>query len=156
MGAPLAMDAGGGAMIVVGFDGSEPSVAALRWAADEAALRGVELHVLRAWSLVEELSAALSDGDLIGPVPPVKELEVNARQRLEDDVAAVLPAERRLGIRCRAQRNHAVTKLVEASADADLLVVGPRGHGRVAGLVLGSVSLACVHQAKCPVVVVQG
>jgi hypothetical protein len=63
------MDAGGGTMIVVGFDGSEPSGAALRWAADEAALRGVELHVLRAWSLVEELSAALSNGDLIGPVP---------------------------------------------------------------------------------------
>jgi nucleotide-binding universal stress UspA family protein len=98
----------------------------------------------------------LSDGELIGPVPQASELEVKARHRLEDDVAAVLPVERRSGIRCRAERNHPVTLLVEASADADLLVVGPRGQGRVASLVLGSVSLAAVHQAKCPVVVVQG
>jgi hypothetical protein len=82
-------------MIVVGFDGSEPAVAALRWAAEEAALRSVELHVLRAWNLVEELSASFAGRDLAGPVPPVPELEANAQQRLEDDVAAVLTAEQR-------------------------------------------------------------
>jgi nucleotide-binding universal stress UspA family protein len=142
-------------VIVVGFDGSEPAVAALRWAAEEAALRGVELHVLRAWSLVGELSVALGGRDLVGPVPPVSELEANAQQRLEDEVAAVVPTERLPGVRRRAVRTHPVTMLVDASAAAELLVVGPRGHGRVAGLVLGSVSLACVHQAKCPVVVVR-
>jgi nucleotide-binding universal stress UspA family protein len=142
-------------MIVVGFDGSMPSAAALRWAVDEAALRGVEVQVLRAWNLVDELSAALSGRDLAGPIPPVSELEKNAQQRLEDGVAAVLPAERRSGVRRRAVRGHPVATLLEAAAEADLLVVGPRGHGRVASLVLGSVSLACVHEAKCPAVVVR-
>lgn len=142
-------------MIVVGFDGSEPAVAALRWAADEAALRGVELHVLRAWSLVGELSVALEvRDDVTGPVPPVSELEASAQRRLEGDIAEVLPAERRSHVRCRAVRGHPVTALLEAAGRAELLVVGPRGRGRVAELVLGSVSLACVHQAPCPVVVV--
>jgi nucleotide-binding universal stress UspA family protein len=142
-------------MIVVGFDGSEPAVVALRWAAEEAALRSVELHVLRAWNLVEELSASFGGRDLVGPVPPVPELEANAKQRLEDDVAAVLTAEKRSRVHSRAVRNHPVAALLEASADADLLVVGPRGRGQVAGLILGSVSLACVTQATCPVVVVR-
>ena len=142
-------------MIVVGFDGSVPSAAALRWAADEAALRGVDVQVLRAWNILDELSAALSGRDVPGVIPPVSELEKNAQQRLADDVTAVLPAERRSAVRDRAVRGHPVAVLLEASAEGDLLVVGPRGHGRVASLVLGSVSLACVHEAKCPVVVVR-
>jgi nucleotide-binding universal stress UspA family protein len=142
-------------MIVVGFDGSGPAEAALRWAAGEAALRGVELHVVRAWNLVEELTAAMSGrDDLSGPVPPVSELEASAHRRLEDDVAAVLPAEDRSSVRCRAVQGHPVSTLLEAAAQAELLVLGPRGRGRVAELVLGSVSLACVHQSACPVVVV--
>lgn len=144
-------------MIVVGFDGSGPADAALRWAAGEAALRGVELHVVRAWSLVEELATALSDrDDVSGPVPPVTELEANAHRRLEEEVAAALPAEHRSSVHCRAVQGHPVSVLLEAAAQAELLVVGPRGRGRVAELVLGSVSLACIHRSTRPVVVVHG
>lgn len=85
----------------------------------------------------------------------MSELEKNAQQGLEDGVAAVLPARSRSGVRRRAVRGHPAATLREAAAEADLLVVGPRGHGRVASLVLGLVSLACVHEAKCPVVVVR-
>ena len=142
-------------MIVVGFDGSDPAVAALRWAAAEAALRGVELQVVRAWSMVGELAAALEGrDDLAGPVPPTSELEAAAHRRLEDDVAGALPAELRAAVRCRAVCGHPVKVLLHAAEQAELLVVGPRGRGRVAELVLGSVSLACIHQASCPVVVV--
>ena len=142
-------------MIVVGFDGSAPAEAALRWAAAEATLRGVELHVVRAWGLVDELAAALSGReDVSGPVPPVSELEANALRRLEDDVTALLPADDRPAVRYHAVQDHPVEALLEAAARAELLVVGPRGRGRMAELVLGSVSLACVHRAACPVVVV--
>jgi nucleotide-binding universal stress UspA family protein len=141
-------------MIVVGFDGSAPAVAALRWAAEEAALRGVELHVLRGWDLAQELAAVVAERGLADGVPPESEVAALVRQRLERDVTALLPAERLESVRYRALEAHPVTMLVEASADAELLVLGPRGRGRVASLLLGSVTLACVQQAGCPVVVV--
>ena len=140
-------------MIVVGFDGSAPAVAALRWAADEAALRGVELLVLRAWDLAQELAAILSERGMADGVPPETEVAATVQSRLEHDVAALLPAERLAAVRCQAAEAHPAAMLVEAGADADLLVIGPRGRGRVASLLLGSVTLGCVQQATCPVVV---
>jgi nucleotide-binding universal stress UspA family protein len=141
-------------MIVVGFDGSAPAVAALRWAADEAALRGVELLVLRAWDFAQELAAILAERGMADGVPPEAEVAAMVQSRLEHDVATLLPAERLATVRCRAAEGHPAAMLVEAGADADLLVVGPRGRGRVASLLLGSVTLACVQQATSPVVVV--
>ena len=141
-------------MIVVGFDGSAPAVTALRWAADEAALRGVELQVLRAWDLVQELAAILAERGMAEGVPPEAEVAATVQAWLERDVAALLPAERLATVRCRALEAHPAAMLVEASAGADLLVIGPRGRGRVASLLLGSVTLACVQQATSPVVVV--
>ena len=140
-------------MIVVGFDGSAPAVAALRWAADEAALRGVELHVLQAWDFPQELAALLARRGMADGVPPEAEVAASVQQELEHDVAALLPADRLATVRCRAAEAHPVSMLVEAAAGADLLVVGPRGRGRVASLLLGSVTLGCVQQATCPVVV---
>jgi nucleotide-binding universal stress UspA family protein len=140
-------------MIVVGFDGSAPAVAALRWAADEAALRGVELHVMRAWDLAQELAAVLAQRGMADGVPSEAEVAAGVQQRLEHEVAAVLPADSLATVRCRAVEAHPVSLLVEAAAGADLLVLGPRGRGRVASVLLGSVTLACVQQATCPVVV---
>ena len=142
-------------MIVVGFDGSAPAVTALRWAADEAALRGVELLVVRAWDFSRELAAMLAEHGIADGVPPEAEVTAMVQSRLEHDVAALLPAERLATVRCRALEAHPAAMLVEASAGADLLVIGPRGRGRVASLVLGSVTLACVQQATSPVVVVR-
>jgi nucleotide-binding universal stress UspA family protein len=142
-------------MIVVGFDGSAPAVAAVRWAAEEAALRGVELHVLRAWDLAQELAATLAERGMAEGVPAVTEVAAAVQARLEHDVAALLPAERPATVRCRAVEAHPVALLVEAAADPGLRVNGPRGRGRVASLLLGSVTLACVQQATSPVVVVR-
>ena len=142
-------------MIVVGFDGSAPAESALTWAADEAALRGVELLVLRAWDFSQELAAILAERGMAEGVPPETEVAAVVQARLEHDVAAVLPAERLATVRCRAAEGHPAALLLEAGADADLIVVGPRGRGRVASLLLGSVTLACVQQATRPVVVVR-
>jgi nucleotide-binding universal stress UspA family protein len=142
-------------MIVVGFDGSAPAVTALHWAADEAVLRGVDLHVLRAWGFAQELAAILAERGMADGVPPADEVAATVQARLEHDVAALLPAERLATVRCRAAEADPAALLLEAGADADLLVIGPRGRGRVASLVLGSVTLACVQQATSPVVVVR-
>jgi nucleotide-binding universal stress UspA family protein len=141
-------------MIVVGFDGSAPAEAALRWAAAEAALRGVELHVLRAWDLGQELAAVLGERGMQDGVPPATEVEAEVLARLERDVAALLPAGGAPVVRCRVVEAHPATMLVDAAAGADLLVLGPRGRGRVASMLLGSVTLACVQQSTTPVVVV--
>jgi nucleotide-binding universal stress UspA family protein len=142
-------------VIVVGFDGSEWAERALQWAGEEARLRDTELRVLHAWQITRTTPLALEGRGWSGYVPPMEELQRAAQQHLEKQVAAVLPAQPATRVQCQAAHDHPVKLLVAASHSAELLVVGSRGHGAAMRLVLGSVSLACVHQAHCPVVVVR-
>lgn len=142
--------------IVVGVDGSEQSRAALEWAMDEATLRSASLEVVCAFHLP---SGWLGMGEAMGASVPVtiteSDVEAYARATLDrmlDGLA--VPAEVKL-VRS-AVPGHAAHALVNASADADLLVVGTRGHGDVGSVLLGSVGMHCVHHATCPVVVVRG
>lgn len=129
--------------IVVGFDGSEHAAAALTWAL-EMAPADAEVVVLIAIDLVPWLRPELVEeryGDLVA----------EARQRLlaaVDDVDVEHRAERRVELHGARQA------LAAASADADLIVVGPRGIGGVARSILGSVSTWLLHEAPCPVAVV--
>ena len=75
-----------------------------------------------------------------------------ARAAVDEAVAA--EADVSVPISTKVVIGHPSNVLVEVSKDADLLVVGCRGHGRVLGMVLGSVSNHCTHHAHCPVVVV--
>jgi len=136
--------------IVVGYDGSDHSSAALIWAANEAKRRGRGLTVLHVVDYVGMIPSPM------GPFGwPEKEDEFLVRiarsgaERARDvaeltDVTAVT----------RVARVPAT--LIEFSTDADLLVVGTRGHGELAGAVLGSVAFAVSAHAHCPVVVVRG
>ena len=92
-------------------------------------------------------SAAPIDGSLAGEAAQLQE---GAAQRLAAAVAEVAGAE---AVEQLAVRGHAAEVLVAQSRDAELLVVGSRGHGTITGAVLGSVSHACTHHASCPVVV---
>jgi nucleotide-binding universal stress UspA family protein len=138
--------------IVVGVDGSENSLLALRWALEEADLRGAPLEAVIAWQLPYV-------GDVgFGLVPGVSTstLEESARETLEKALAAVCPEDQ---VRARIERTvvaaNAAAALLDAAKGADLLVVGSRGHGGFRGLLLGSVSTQCVHHAPCPVVVLR-
>jgi len=137
-----------GPLIVVGVDGSDPGRAALAWAAEEALLRDASLQVLYAYP----------SPSLVGVNPPAEyfaAIESEARQLLEDQIEQV-PVVAKVGhVTERVVAEPAGAALVEASAGADLLVVGRRGHGGFAELLLGSVSNQCVHHAHCPVVVVR-
>jgi nucleotide-binding universal stress UspA family protein len=138
--------------VVVGIDGSPGSVAALEFALRDAARRGARLRVLAAVRPVEYWASAY--GPI--PVPPT------AAQL--DDVAADVrrtaeqAAERlRLAVPVDGAAVHGAAgpALVDASAGADLLVVGHRGRGAVSSTLLGSVGLHCVLHAPCPVTVVR-
>ena len=138
------------ATIVVGVDGSEESKQALRWALGEARLRGARVVALRAW-----IYPALAAGGLI-PVTTdlLEQLTQNETKELAATVEEVAAGETDVQVDQVVVEDAPARALVAASQDADLLVVGTRGHGGFTGLVLGSVSQQCAHHASCPVVIV--
>lgn len=136
-------------VIVVGVDGSEHSKAALRWAVQEAALRGAGVRAVHAW----QVYPALYPGTHI-TATDFDEVRAQAGSFVEDFVAEVVPEHEGVEIEAVAVQGESVAPaLVDAAADAELLVVGSRGLGGFRGLLLGSVSQQCVHHATCPVVV---
>ena len=138
--------------IVVGIDGSEGGRHALEWAASEAKLRGAPLTVLLAW----QWPAGFYTGASWAGVTPelIDDLEKVAKQRLDEACTAVAPALDGLEVTRTVVEGVPAQALIEASADADLLVVGTRGHGGFVGLLLGSVSQQCAHHSPCPIVIV--
>ena len=136
--------------IVVGVDGSDASLVALRWALAEAALRQAEVRAVHAWTYPYV-------GELTG-----MSMAMIDRSELEADAKAVLAeAVKRLHVDEIAAPLHEVVAegspagvLTEVAKGADLLVVGSRGRGGFSGLLLGSVSQQVSHHAPCPVVII--
>lgn len=126
--------------IVVGVDGSEPSVAALRWAASEAERRDRELVVLLAWSFLEQPSALTPD------------YGADDARRYAAAVVARTLGER--AVRLDVVNDRPAGALMDRSAAGDLVVVGGRGLGAVRGALVGSVSRQLAHHAPSTVVVV--
>ncbi|MFI1408459.1 universal stress protein [Streptomyces sp. NPDC020707] len=136
--------------LVVGVDGSDESLHAVDWAADEAALRGVPLRLVFAslWERYE--GASLAQG-----------LGRTSEQLFDDRI--VEAADRRARGRRPEVRTETevlpdapVPALVREARTAALVVLGSRGRGAIAELLLGSVSLAVAAHAHCPVVVLRG
>lgn len=139
--------------VIVGHDGSATAGLALTWALDYATHCGARVRVIRGWSM----STAPRPASMTrGFVPPLEEFEDAVVQSLHADVHAVV-AEHGAGVEvsCEAFRGAPSNGLIEASRDADLVVVGARGLGGFKGLALGSVSEQCVRHAGCPVVVIR-
>jgi nucleotide-binding universal stress UspA family protein len=142
------LDATGG--VLVGHDGSSSSASAVRWAASLAARLGCPLHVVRTWALS---SAPRPSTWSPGFVPPLTDFEEAVLASLRDDVAGIgLPEG--VEVSCHVLHGTAGKRLVEASAGAELLVVGSRGIGGFRGLVTGSTASQVIGHAHCPVVVV--
>jgi nucleotide-binding universal stress UspA family protein len=140
--------------VVVGVDGSETSRHALRWAAEEAEAHHSELHVVHAWD-VSSLGAGVgvTPGRRAGSAPESQ--REAAQQLMADVVAEELGANPPANIRNSLGRGSAASVLLEAAKGASLLVVGSRGLGGFAGLLLGSVSTKMANHAPCPVVIVR-
>lgn len=135
--------------IVVGVDGSEGSVEALRWALQQADRSGGDSKVvaIHAWHDVYAAGAPFT----VAVNPQVYgDAAERVLERAVDEATGGKPelVERSI------VRDAPANAIVEASKDAELVVVGSRGRGGFAGLLLGSVSQQIVHHAKCPVVVI--
>jgi nucleotide-binding universal stress UspA family protein len=138
--------AAGSGRIVVGIDGSQASLDALMWGARQADLTGAVLEVVMTWEWPTSLGWAV-------PIPDDFDPEADVRQTLEAAAASVTAAYPGVTVDARVVNGHPAQTLVAASARAELLVVGSRGHGQFVGMVLGSVSEHCVNNATCPVLV---
>ncbi len=135
-------------LIVVGVDGSEPSLDALRWAADQARLTGASLEVITTWEYPTSFGWAPA-------WPPDWNPGGDSRKALAEVVSNVLGQDTKIDVRQVVLEGHAAPALVNAAQRADLLVVGSRGHGAFAGMLLGSVSEHCATHSPCPVVIVR-
>jgi len=138
--------------VVVGVDGSESSVHALQCAANEASCHKLVLHVLRAWSV---RSVPRPPDCPPGQVPTLEEFEEQAQRRTEEFVRAKLGDHPPYPVQVHVVHAPPAQALIQASERADILVVGNRGRGGFAEMLLGSVAEQCVRQAHCPVLVVR-
>ena len=139
--------------IVVGVDHSEGAKEALRFAFEEAKLHQARLRVVHAWQYAYAGGLGF-EGGFYAPMADISELRDAAERALEQTLRESLPDTDAVEIEQRLVEGPAATVLVDQSRDADLLVVGSRGRGGFAELLLGSVSHQVSHHAACPVVIV--
>lgn len=135
-------------VIVVGVDGSDHSVEALRFAAREARIRHATLRVIMGWLPPPE------DSYFGSPAADYAALEASARRIVESMVTAMSADLADIEVESIVDVGEAAAILAHCS-DAELVVVGSRGRGGFKGLLLGSVSQHVVNHAPCPVVVVR-
>jgi nucleotide-binding universal stress UspA family protein len=140
------------ARIVVGVDGSANSVDALRWAARLAPMLKCEVEAVTAWFDPRSSGWSPGWGFLSSDVDPAE----NADKVLTTALENAFGGDRPDGLRPVVEKGSAAKVLIDRSAGAQMLVVGSRGHGGFAGLLLGSVSSKCAEHARCPVLVVHG
>ena len=130
------------------MDGSAESLAALRFAAVDARLRGAPLQVVHVWQDTDHAAHGRF-------VPPGESAKARADEAWYDILRAVLDIAPDVEIISEHVAGYAQSVLLKASEGAALLVVGSRGLGGWAGLMLGSVSLHCITQSACPVAVIR-
>jgi nucleotide-binding universal stress UspA family protein len=131
-------------VIVVGVDGSDASVAALEWGIAQARVTGATVKAVMTWHL--PYSAYGVSGDM--------DLGESCREELARAISSAGGDDPGVTITPVVIAGAPAPTLIQLSEDADLLVVGSRGHGAFSGMVLGSVSQHCLGQAACPTVVV--
>ncbi|WP_327181197.1 universal stress protein [Streptomyces sp. NBC_01334] len=132
--------------ITAGVDGTDESLAALAWAAREAVRRDLELRVVHAWRFQPNAAADVADRDA---------QERWVRDSVREAVATVAERHPALAVTTDVQEGSPVETLAAAAADAELLVLGSRGHGPVVGFLLGSVGQQVIAEAARPVVLVR-
>jgi nucleotide-binding universal stress UspA family protein len=140
--------------IVVGVDHSPGAKEALRFALEDAQLRQATLRAVHAWQF-GYIGGTGIEGGLPAVGGELHEFRAAAAAALDSTLREAIPDVGEVEIERRVIEGAPAAVLVEESRGADLLVVGSRGHGGFAQLLLGSVSQQCAQHAECPVVMVR-
>jgi nucleotide-binding universal stress UspA family protein len=136
-------------LVVVGVDGSAGSREALHFAIEESRLRHARLQIVTAWTVPATAVAGMFSP---GIDPSLFQRDATAEStKARDDARERAPG---MQIDAATPNGSAVAALISAAGDADLLVVGSRGHGGLAGQLLGSVSKKLAEHAPCPVAII--
>ena len=141
--------------ILVGVDGSEKSIAALRWAAALAAQIGATIDVVTTWQTPFPTVELLAIGFKLDLTELNERPEQIALYRNQKSIAGAFGEPSPEGVARSVKEGYPALLLVEMSKNFDLLVLGNRGHSPVVETLLGSVSAHCLAHAHCPVVVVK-
>lgn len=136
--------------IVVGVDGSLGARRALEWSANEASLRGFSLEAVAIWPRREDEGLASANF----PIHRDGAQQAERTDRIEQDFTSVAERFSDAKMELVFLEGDPSETLCRESATADLLVVGARGHGVFADLLLGSVSSKCIHRSLRPIVIV--
>ncbi|NLA36235.1 MAG: universal stress protein [Actinobacteria bacterium] len=138
-------------VVVVGVDGSPNSIAAIEWAASYlASSGGGTLKAVMSWTYP---AAAVSSMGIGGAVPPADAMHEATVEALAEVLGGIEIPES-VTVESHALEGAPSSALIESGKDADLIVIGKRGHGGFLGLLMGSVATQVVNHAPCPVVVV--
>lgn len=140
--------------IVVGVDGSPNSERALDWAMTEAAVRHAPLTVIAVHPAMKSYFTRTDDPVILSEDSAAIDKMREAAEEMTQKAASRLGDARPASVNVRMLNGFPVKELIDASHDADLVVVGSRGGGGFGRLALGSVSSQVIHHAACPVVVV--
>jgi nucleotide-binding universal stress UspA family protein len=149
----MATEEDSGPAVVVGVDGSAESVEALRWAAAYAAATGGTVTAVLSWHY-PTAAGIVQPGS--APKLLTDEVRATMQDALDKAMTEVFGTTTPPSVQAKITHGHPAVSLLQESENADLLVVGNRGHGAFAGMLTGSVSIHCVNNAGCPVVVVRG
>jgi nucleotide-binding universal stress UspA family protein len=138
-------------LVVVGIDGSEESLAALKWALEEAHIRGARVRAMNVWNYPAGYGVETSAWSL----PDLETMERYAQTTLNESVdKALIGIDEPPFVERVVRMGSASQELLFEGRNADLLVVGQRGHGGFLGLLMGSVTNQVLHHATCPTVVI--
>lgn len=135
-------------VIVVGVDGSDASKDALLWAARQAELTGSALVAVISWEFPSMAYGAVM------PLPDDFDIAGASQKIVDEAIDETLGEHPAVQVSTVVAEGPPALELLKTAKNADLLVVGSRGHGAFAGMLLGSVSEHCVTHSPCPVVVV--
>ena len=140
--------------LVVGVDGTAASVAALRWAVDQARATGARVLAIA----VTEPPPLVVGGPEVGGLVAQNLLDADQLTAAADawlaEAIAALPADTRRVVDRQVRHGDAATELLEGARGADLLVLGNHGRGGLASALVGSVAQRCAHHVTCPLVLV--
>ncbi|MFF2029203.1 universal stress protein [Arthrobacter sp. NPDC058192] len=140
-------------VIVAGFDGSKQSHDALQWAIEEARYRKAELRVLTVWN-----KAPMSWYPALLETAAGEVVAAEDSPELQAKALSAAAAQAAAGVNVVTQTvkdDSAASAILKAAREADLVVLGSRGHGGFAGLHIGSVSTQVTTHSPCPVLVVR-
>ena len=137
-----------GGRIVVGVDGSQSSKDALAWALRQGERTGASVLVVLAWEMPTSFGWP-------APLPESYDPETDANTALDAIIGECVTKDSGVKVDRLVAQGHPAPVILEAARDAELIVVGSRGHGAFTGMLLGSVSEYVSSHARCPVVIVR-